>query len=105
LFRKQRKSKGAHFFKGARIQAARRLSPLPLLPSVTPLTVMHDGSILSCCTRNHHGHERGLKEEDFKAQSTLGVHLPMVKLNNNWVQYSRPEIFWQRNKGTKPRLH
>jgi len=26
--------------------------------------VMCDGSILSCCPRNPHGHERALKEEE-----------------------------------------
>jgi len=26
-------------------------------------------------------------------------------LNNNWTQYSRPEIFWQCNQGTEPELH
>jgi len=25
-----------------------------------------------------------------------------VKLNNNWTQYSRPAIFWQRNQDTEP---
>jgi len=28
-----------------------------------------------------------------------------VKLNNNWTQYSRPEIFWQCNQDTEPKLH
>jgi len=28
-----------------------------------------------------------------------------VKLNNNWTQYSRLEIFWQRNQDTEPKLH
>jgi len=28
-----------------------------------------------------------------------------VKLNNNWTQYSRPPIFWQRNQDTEPKLH
>jgi len=27
-----------------------------------------------------------------------------VKLNNNWFQYSRPEIFWQCNLGIEPEL-
>jgi len=26
--------------------------------------VIYDGSILSCCPRNPHGHERALKEEE-----------------------------------------
>jgi len=26
-------------------------------------------------------------------------------LNNNWMQYSRPTIFWQSNRNTEPELH
>jgi len=28
-----------------------------------------------------------------------------VKLNNNFTQYSSPEMFWQCNQGTEPELH
>jgi len=28
-----------------------------------------------------------------------------VKLNNNQTQYSGPEIFWQYNQDTEPKLH
>jgi len=28
-----------------------------------------------------------------------------VKLNNNRTQYSNPEMFWQCNQGSEPKLH
>jgi len=28
-----------------------------------------------------------------------------VNLNNNWIQYSSPEICWQFNQDTEPELH
>jgi len=34
------------------------------------------------------------------------LHLAYThRRNNNRTQYSRPEIFWQRNQGTEPKLH
>jgi len=36
--------------------------------------VMCGGSILSCCPRNSHGHERALKEEEKKKKKKNGLH-------------------------------
>jgi len=43
--------------------------------------VMCGGSILSCCPRNPHGHERALKEEDYL------FHLFSKQIN--WILFSK----------------
>jgi len=41
--------------------------------------VMCGGSILSCCPRNPHGHERALKEEEFLKLALLYFELYIEK--------------------------
>jgi len=60
--------------------------------------VMCGGSILSCCPRNPHGHERALKEEDedFKRKSYLSVLKHRKSKQNSKLRYKMLDltVFW-----------
>jgi len=44
--------------------------------------VMCGGSILSCCPRNSHGHERALKEEEVKESLKLVFIIGKIGLSD-----------------------